>query len=208
MSAGATCCFMSRLGHRQHAKERHEKVFFAAALVVSGLLVGCNQLTQYTISEQEINQAIEKRNNFSKDIGLPGIADAHIVLTNLASQIGREEPNKVTLTGDARLDMNSLFGSQKATMKLKLKALPVFDKEKGAIYLQEMEVVDATVTPEKMQSVLQTLLPYLNQSLRSYFNQRPAYVLREDSSKGEALAKKLAKGIEVKPGEIVIPFTN
>ncbi|HGB2129803.1 TPA: lipoprotein [Salmonella enterica subsp. enterica serovar 13,23:b:-] len=199
---------MSRLGHRQHAKERHEKVFFAAALVVSGLLVGCNQLTQYTISEQEINQALEKRNNFSKDIGLPGIADAHIVLTNLASQIGREEPNKVTLTGDGRLDMNSLFGSQKATMKLKLKALPVFDKEKGAIYLQEMEVVDATVTPEKMQSVLQTLLPYLNQSLRSYFNQRPAYVLREDSSKGEALAKKLAKGIEVKPGEIVIPFTN
>lgn len=207
MSAGATCCFVSRLGHRQHAKERHEKVF-AAALVVSGLLVGCNQLTQYTISEQEINQALEKRNNFSKDIGLPGIADAHIVLTNLVSQIGREEPNKVTLTGDARLDMNSLFGSQKATMKLKLKALPVFDKEKGAIYLQEMEVVDATVTPEKMQSVLQTLLPYLNQSLRSYFNQRPAYVLREDSSKGEALAKKLAKGIEVKPGEIVIPFTN
>lgn len=209
MSAGATCCFVSRLGHRQHAKERHEKAFFfAAALVVSGLLVGCNQLTQYTISEQEINQALEKRNNFSKDIGLPGIADAHIVLTNLVSQIGREEPNKVTLTGDARLDMNSLFGSQKATMKLKLKALPVFDKEKGAIYLQEMEVVDATVTPEKMQSVLQTLLPYLNQSLRSYFNQRPAYVLREDSSKGEALAKKLAKGIEVKPGEIVIPFTN
>lgn len=208
MSAGATCCFVSRLGHRQHAKERHEKVFFAAALVVSGLLVGCNQLTQYTISEQEINQALEKRNNFSKDIGLPGIADAHIVLTNLVSQIGREEPNKVTLTGDARLDMNSLFGSQKATMKLKLKALPVFDKEKGAIYLQEMEVVDATVTPEKMQSVLQTLLPYLNQSLRIYFNQRPAYVLREDSSKGEALAKKLAKGIEVKPGEIVIPFTN
>ncbi|EAM7371081.1 lipoprotein [Salmonella enterica] len=185
-----------------------KKFFFAAALVVSGLLVGCNQLTQYTISEQEINQALEKRNNFSKDIGLPGIADAHIVLTNLASKIGREEPNKVTLTGDARLDMNSLFGSQKAPMKLKLKALPVFDKEKGAIYLQEMEVVDATVTPEKMQSVLQTLLPYLNQSLRSYFNQRPAYVLREDSSKGEALAKKLAKGIEVKPGEIVIPFTN
>ncbi|EAP6071789.1 lipoprotein [Salmonella enterica] len=185
-----------------------KKFFFAAALVVSGLLVGCNQLTQYTISEQEINQALEKRNNFSKDIGLPGIADAHIVLTNLASQIGLEEPNKVTLTGDARLDMNSLFGSQKATMKLKLKALPAFDKEKGAIYLQEMEVVDATVTPEKMQSVLQTLLPYLNQSLRSYFNQQPAYVLREDSSKGEALAKKLAKGIEVKPGEIVIPFTN
>lgn len=171
-------------------------------------MVGCNQLTQYTVSEQEINQALAKHNNFSKDIGLPGVAEAHIVLNNLASQIGREEPNKVTLTGDANLDMNSLFGSQKATMKLKLKALPVFNKEKGAIYLQEMEVVDATVTPEKMQSVLQTLMPYLNQSLRNYFNQQPAYILQDDSSQSEALAKKLAKGIEVKPGEIIIPFTD
>ncbi|MCD8668342.1 DUF1439 domain-containing protein, partial [Klebsiella pneumoniae] len=46
------------------------------------------------------------------------------------------------------------------------------------------------------------------QVLRSYFSQQPAYVLREDASTGEALAKKYAKGIEVKPGEIVIPFTN
>ena len=64
------------------------------------------------------------------------------------------------------------------------------------------------LAPEKLQSVIQALLPYLNQSLRSYFSQQPAYVLREDASTGEALAKKYAKGIEVKPGEIVIPFTN
>ena len=185
-----------------------KKIVLAAALIVSGLLVGCNQLTQYTVSEQEINQALEKHTNFSKDIGVPGLADAHIVLTNLTSQIGREEPNKVTLAGDANLDMSSLFGNQKANIKLKLKALPVFNKEKGAIFLQEMEVVDAKVSPDKMAPVLQTLMPYLNQSLRNYFNQQPAYVLSEDKSKGEALAKKYAKGIEVKPGEIIIPFTD
>lgn len=185
-----------------------KKIVFAAALAVSGLLAGCNQLTQYTVSEQEINQALAKHNNFAKDIGLPGVADAHIVLTDLNSAIGREEPNKVTLNGVANLDMNSLFGSQKATITLKLKAQPMFDKEKGAIFLQDMEVVDAKVQPEKMQSVVQTMVPYLNQSLRSYFNQQPAYILREDASKGEALAKKYAKGIEVKPGEIIIPFTN
>ncbi|QLP22243.1 lipoprotein [Enterobacter roggenkampii] len=185
-----------------------KKIVLAAALIVSGLLVGCNQLTQYTVSEQEINQALEKHTNFSKDIGVPGLADAHIVLTNLTSQIGREEPNKVTLAGDADLDMSSLFGNQKANIKLKLKALPVFNKEKGAIFLQEMEVVDAKVSPDKMAPVLQTLMPYLNQSLRNYFNQQPAYVLSEDKSKGEALAKKYAKGIEVKPGEIIIPFTD
>ncbi|MFJ5852114.1 lipoprotein [Enterobacter cancerogenus] len=185
-----------------------KKIVIAAALIVSGLLVGCNQLTQYTVSEQEINQALEKHNNFSKDIGVPGLADAHIVLSNLVSQIGREEPNKVTLSGDANLDMTSLFGNQKANIKLKLKALPVFNKEKGAIFLQEMEVVDAVVSPDKMKPVLQTLMPYLNQSLRNYFNQQPAYVLSEDKSKGESLAKKYARGIEVKPGEIIIPFID
>ena len=112
-----------------------KKIVIAAALIVSGLLVGCNQLTQYTVSEQEINQALE-------------------------------------------------------------------------IFLQEMEIVDAVVTPDKMKPVLQTLMPYLNQSLQNYFNQQPAYVLSEDKSKGESLAKKYAKGIEVKPGEIIIPFTD
>ncbi|TNV21932.1 lipoprotein [Buttiauxella sp. B2] len=185
-----------------------KKIVLAVALVLSGLVVGCNQLTQYTVSEQEINQALHKRNNFSKDIGLPGVADAHIVLTNLTSAIGREEPNKITLTGDASLDMSSLFGNQKANIKLKLKAQPAFNKEQGAIYLQEMEVVDATVEPEKMQTIVQTIIPYLNQSLRNYFNQQPAYVLSEDNSTGEKLAKQYAKGIEIKPGEIVIPFTE
>lgn len=185
-----------------------KKIVLAAALMLSGLVVGCNQLTQYTVSEQEINQALHKRNNFSKDIGLPGVADAHIVLTNLASAIGREEPNKITLIGDAKLDMTSLFGNQKANIKLKLKALPTFNKEQGAIYLQEMEVVDATVEPEKMQTIVQTIIPYLNQSLRNYFNQQPAYVLNEDNSAGEKMAKKYAKGIEIKPGEIIIPFTE
>ncbi|MBE8214670.1 DUF1439 domain-containing protein, partial [Leptospira borgpetersenii serovar Ballum] len=98
-----------------------KRILVAAALIVSGLLGGCNQLTQYTVTEQDINQALQKRNNYAKDIGVPGLADAHIVLTNLNSAIGREEPNKITLNGDASLDMTSLFGNQKALVKLKLK---------------------------------------------------------------------------------------
>lgn len=185
-----------------------KRFFLIALLAVGALLVGCNQLTQYQVSEEAINQALEKHNHFAKNIGLPGIADAQVTLTDLTSQIGREEPNKVVLSGKANLDISSLFGSQKATIVLKMKAQPGFDKETGAIYLREMEIVDSQISPEKMQSVLQTVMPYLSQSLRSYFNQNPAYILSADRSKGEALAKRLAKGIEVRPGEIVIPFTH
>ncbi|XNM61062.1 DUF1439 domain-containing protein [Escherichia coli] len=73
--------------------------------------------------QQEINQSLAKHNNFSK-ISVYPAGPRPYCSYKLTSQIGREEPNKVTLTGYANLDMNSLFGSQKATMKLKLKALP------------------------------------------------------------------------------------
>ena len=185
------------------------KAFLAlCALLLAGLLTACNQLTQYTLSEQEINQALQKHPGYEKEIGVSGLVNAHIVLNNLSSAIGREEPGKVTLSGDAKVNITSLLGPQQADMRLKMKAQPFFDKEKGAVYLKDLEIVDANVQPEKMQPILQTLTPYLNQSLKNYFDRQPAYVLSADRSKAEAMAKKLAKGIEVKPGELVIPFTD
>ncbi|AXF76144.1 lipoprotein [Erwinia tracheiphila] len=186
------------------------KTFFAglSALLLVGLLGGCNQLTKYTISEQEVNQALAKHNDYEKQIGVSGLVGAHIVLSDLNSQIGREEPNKVTLTGNAKVNITSLFGPQDADMELTMKAQPVFNKEQGAIYLQDLELVDVKVQPEKMQGVLKTLTPYLNQSLKEYFNQKPAYVLSADRSKAESLAKQFAKGLEVQPGKLVIPFTD
>ncbi|MEC5341765.1 lipoprotein [Brenneria populi] len=182
--------------------------FATAALLLAFSLGGCNKLTQYTIDEQEVNQYLQKHNDYQKQLGIPGVVDANIVLTGLSSQIGRAEPGKVTLSGDAKVDITSLLGNQTADLKLTLKAQPVYDKEQGAIYLQEMELVDYAVQPEKMQTVMNTLSPYLNQSLKSYFAQKPAYILNADNSATEALAKKMAKGIEIKPGKIVILLTD
>ncbi|MEM6159722.1 lipoprotein [Erwinia sp. P6884] len=180
----------------------------AFALLLAGLVSGCNQLTQYSISEQEVNDALHKHNNYEKDLGVAGLVNAHIVLTDLSSEIGRQEPDKVTLTGNAKVSISSLFGPQQAEMKLVMKALPYFSREEGAVYLRDMELVEVQVIPEKMQGVLNTLTPYLNQSLKDYFNRKPAYVLSADRSKAESLAKRFAKGLEVKPGKLIIPFTE
>lgn len=178
------------------------------ALLLTLCLSGCNKLTQYTISEQEINQALAKHNNYEKDIGVSGLVNAHIVLTQLSSQIGRQEANRVRLTGHAAVNITSLFGPQQAEMLLTMTAAPHYDPQQGAIFLQDLEIVQADAQPEKMQPVLKTLTPYLNQSLKSYFNQRPVYLLSTDRSKAESLAKRFAKGLEVKPGELIIPFTQ
>jgi len=105
------------------------------ALFLAVLLSGCNQLTQYTISEQEVNQALQKRNNFEKDIGVSGLVNAHIVLSELNSQIGREEPGKITLSGKANINVSSLFGPQQAEMLLKMKAQPVYNAQEAGCNL-------------------------------------------------------------------------
>ncbi|NIF20518.1 MULTISPECIES: lipoprotein [Pantoea] len=178
------------------------------ALSFALLLSGCNQLTQYTITEQDVNKALQKHNNWEKDIGVSGLVNAHIVLTDLTSQIGREEPDRVTVSGKATINLTSLFGPQQAVMQLKLKAQPVFDQQQSAIFLHDMTIVDAQVQPEKMSGALQALTPYLEKSLKDYFNKKPAYVLSADRGVKEALAKKLVKGLEVKPGELIIPLTD
>lgn len=183
-------------------------IFSTSALLLALVVSGCNQIAQYSISEQEINQALAKHHRYEKNIGVAGLAEAHINLHNLHSQIGREEPDRVTLTGKADVSISSLFGPQQAEMNLTMKAQPVFNQQEGAIYLKDMELTDIQVQPVKMQGVLKTLTPYLNQSLKSYFNQKPAWVLSSDRSKAESLAKRFAKGLEVKPGELVIPFTE
>lgn len=182
----------------------------AAALVigVSLLLTACNKLTHYQVSEQEINRYLQKHNNFHKTLGVPGLLNADIVLSDLSSKIGRNEKDKIDLAGSGRLDISSLLGSQQADLKLTIRARPWYDPAQGAIYLKDLQLVDYTVSPAQLDASFKALTPYLEQSLRNYFDANPAYRLDGDRNHTEALAKKLAKGLEVKPGEIIIPFTQ
>jgi hypothetical protein len=184
------------------------KILAAIAVIVTMTLSGCNKFTEYQLSEQDVNAYLQKHNDFKKDIGVPGLMTATMTLSDLNSQIGRTEPDKIRLSGNARVNIETLFGSQQADVKLTLQAQPYYDKAQGAIYLKDMHLVDYQVQPEKLQSTFKALTPYLDQSLKSYFDQKPAYVLDPQRSQSEALAKKLAKGIEVKPGELIIPFTG
>ncbi|ETS30962.1 hypothetical protein BB987_15980 [Photorhabdus temperata] len=184
------------------------KFFLGAVLLLAGLVSGCDQFKDFSVSEELINGYLAKHVHYQKQIELHGIANADIELTELSSQIGRTEPDKMALTGQAKVNIASLLGPAKADMKLTLKAQPVFDPEKGAIFLKELEIVDYQITPEKMEKPINALFPYLNKSLSAFFDIHPVYVLKPDHSKAEAAAKKLAKGLEVKPGKFVIMLTD
>lgn len=185
------------------------KQFILAAMIGAlTLLAGCSQLTDFTISEGTINNYLATKVKYSHNVGISGFADADIQLTNLTSEIGRSEPGKITLRGDATVKLDTLLGKTDATIALTLTARPYFDTQAGAIYLKELNITEYKVTPENMDTAISAVIPYLNSSLETFFETQPVYVLNPDNGAVEATANKLAKGLEIKPGKLIIPLVD
>ncbi|MBD2796710.1 lipoprotein [Xenorhabdus sp. 18] len=184
------------------------KFFFGAVWVLAGLISGCDQFKEISINEGLLNDYLLKKVHYQKQINLPAATTANITLGDLTSQIGRQNPEKMELSTLAKVQLATLLGTVQADMKLTISAKPIFNAEKGAIFIQGLEIVDYQTTPEKVAAPIKALLPYLNSSLSEFFDTHPVYVLNPGKSKAEAAALKLAKGLEVKPGKLVIDLTD
>lgn len=90
---------------------------------------------------------------------------------------------------------------------MSLSAAPYFDATSGSIYMRDVEITNYTLDPDKWDTLISALIPYLNHTLSTFFNITLVYVLNGDNT-AEAAAKKFAKGIEIRPGRIVIPLTE
>ena len=184
------------------------KYFFAAMLGFLSLVTGCSQLSEFTINESQINSYLANKVKYEHNISIKGLANADIQLTNLKSEIGRSEPGKVALNGEANVKLDSLIGRAEAKIALTLTARPVFDVKSGSIYLKELNISQYKVIPDNMDTAVSAVIPLLNNSLETFFGTQPVYVLNPENGAAEATAKKLAKGLEIKPGKLVIPLVD
>ncbi|MDR0218621.1 MAG: lipoprotein [Enterobacteriaceae bacterium] len=185
-----------------------KKLFLGVVFVLIGLISGCGQFKNLSINESLLNDYLLKKVHYQKEVNIAGIANFNINLGDLTSQIGHQDPEKIELSSQANVDIATLFGGMQAGMKLTIRAKPVFDAQKGAIFAKELEIVNYQATPEKAENFIKVLIPYLNASLNEFFNAHPIYVLNPEKSTTEATAAKLAKGLEIKPGKLVIELTD
>lgn len=179
-------------------------IFLSMALVLTSLVAGCDQLKQFDVSEQLINDYLSQKANLQKQIGGEGVVSADIKLSDINILIGRTEPGKVALSGKVNLKIDSFLGNTEANVNLSLSGQPVYQAEQGAIYIKSMKIDSYTVSPDKLDTLIIALKPYLDTTIATYFDNQPVYVLNPEKNSAEAAAFKLAKGIEVKPGKFVI----
>lgn len=174
-------------------------------LPLSLLLAACSSLTQYNVSESEINQYLKDRVAFEKEIGIPGIMSSKIRLDDLTSRIGRSRADRVELDAAGDLQVASPLGSQQMKIRLSLSARPDYVAEQGAIYLRDLELISVRTEPADVGTALTPLLPTFNQSLSLFLSQTPVYRL-DGSRKNEARIKEKVEALKVEPGRLVIPF--
>lgn len=183
-----------------------------SALVFFLLMAGCAELaqmaSQYALSESMVNKYVQRYLGEKMRFDASGLANATLSFNNLNADIGREDPNKITLSGGAKFGLSSVLGSQSADLTLKIKARPVYDSSKGAVYLKELELNDYKLDSTLGSVGSSALLPYLNKALQFYFDQQPVYVLNSDNNPLEAVVLKLGSNIEIEKGQIVFPLAK
>ncbi|MGY3856396.1 MULTISPECIES: lipoprotein [Aeromonas] len=169
------------------------------------LLAACSSLTQYSVSESEINQYLKERVAFQKEIGIPGIMSSRISLDDLTSRIGRTRSDRVELDAAGDLQVASPLGSQQMKVRLSLSARPDYVADQGAIYLRDLELISVKTEPADVGAALTPLLPTFNQSLSLFLSQTPVYRL-DGNRQNEARIKDKVEALKVEPGRLVIPF--
>ena len=115
-------------------------------LPLSLLLAACS-LTQYNVSESEINQYLKERVAFEKQLGIPGIMSSKVRLDEMQSRIGRSRADRVELDAAGDLQVSSPLGSQQMKVRLSLSARPDYVAEQGAIYLRDLELISVKTEP-------------------------------------------------------------
>ncbi|WP_392552610.1 DUF1439 domain-containing protein [Orbus wheelerorum] len=180
-----------------------KRLQFIILFLIIGLLSACQQIGQYSLSEQVLNSALQKKlGQYSQSVNASNLFKMKLDFNSLKLNIGQEEANKVAANGTAQASIQTPLGTENVNIKLNLSALPEINEQQDAIYLKQVEIADYQIDSSLGSISSSVLLPYLNQALQLYFENNPIYQL-DKSNQLENLAFKSVSNIRVEQGKLV-----
>lgn len=101
----------------------------------------------------------------------------------------------------ARMDI-ALLGNPPIPVDIKGNAGIRYDDQSKAFYLDNptADAVESIALPREYEPSIRRAITQL---LKVYFRDRPVYVLREDASMQEAMARRMLKSVRIEPGKVV-----
>lgn len=171
------------------------------ALCVSFLLSSC---ASYSVTEQEVQDYLDDRSVFERTVGIKGLAHANIKFENVKVGIGRVANDRVNLDADSQA-LISIQGqsSQQLQIKVSFSAVPYYDKEEGAIFLNDLNVEDIDIQPNELNLPSKQLLSPIIEMVGQYLLTRPVYRLSDEDFK-QSMLKTARPELLIKNHELVI----
>lgn len=165
--------------------------------------VGCSQVNQiglYSFNQQELQNTIKQHlvNKPLEDtlLGLP----LELTAKDLQVQIAPEHKQQVELKLDLAAQLKAIFPLN-ADVKLHLAATPYFDDAKNAVFLSNLQVLDASFGSGGQQFKLQPLSEQAALLISMVLQSKPLYQLDCQSLTQKVLCE-IPLSLQLEPGKI------
>ncbi len=169
------------------------------------LLAGCAQLLKYPVAQDEIQAHLDEQLDPLRGVELDSalaafdfsVREAEVTL----GPAGATDRVQLDVTGEAGVD--SLMGQQSAAVDLRLRGLPDYDAEAGAVYVRDLELVSSHVDAGWLSGEVTGVIDPVVALISDHLAHTPVYELDRDSAAGQALGSVPAE-VRVEPGRLVL----
>lgn len=172
-------------------------------LVVANTLLLSACVSQYSISEREMEQYLNKEIHFEAKQG-NGPIGAEIRLNDIDVTLGAK-PDTMAVSASTRVTLRTPIFPLSASLKANFEAKPWYDKTNHSVYLRELQLVSVESEPKDIERALSSITPQVMSFITRFLETQPVYVLDTKDS-NQALMAKMTERIEVKPGKLILNF--
>ncbi|MDP5255744.1 MULTISPECIES: DUF1439 domain-containing protein [unclassified Vibrio] len=169
------------------------------------LLSGCANVSQmpiYTVTDQELEQTLDNQlTKLQKTFQLTGVS-VTLDINDMSAHIGPDGRDVVRLGANAAVN-TSVFGFvYPATAHLELEGTPYYDRDKKAIFVRSLALIDSTIDSAGFQGNLAPVSGQLMMLINGYLASHPVYQLEDNLVTG--LISTVPLELRIEPGQLAL----
>ncbi|WP_107851654.1 DUF1439 domain-containing protein [Oceanimonas marisflavi] len=156
-----------------------------------------------TLTEQQLNRQLATRLGQEFPVTLGDWLKAGVRIAEMQVALGRQEADKARVSGRGVVLLEQGGTRYDWDISGDFSARPRFDREQGALYLDEFELLEYRLNNSDASPQAGFVLPLLLQSLADYLSRYPVYRLDEQDPLQKRL-KDSALTLTISPGQLTL----